>query len=149
MNNEDYVIFGCKVAELEKTGDITFTADMDYADLVQLAEKIYDEFTKDNSCNYFSEFVPFALRERQKAQYKYYVEVWFNTREDGDYPYLLQSQWYDTKDECYDFVESFDYVDKDLRFSLMTAKFDKDGNYGDIEMLEEDVIREKNNYGHN
>ena len=68
MNNEDYVIFGCKVAELEKTGDIDFTADMDYTDLVQLAEQIYDEFTKDKSCDYFSEFAPFALRERQKAQ---------------------------------------------------------------------------------
>ena len=72
-------------------------------------------------------------------QQKYYVEIWDINREGGDTPYLMQSQWYDTIDECYKFVSLFDYVDSDLRFSLMTAKFTNEYQYGDIDCIESDM----------
>lgn len=69
---------------------------------------------------------------------KYYVEIWDINREGGDAPYLMQSKWYNTIDECYSFVSLFDFVDNDLRFSLMTAEFT--GNiYGDIDCIETDM----------
>lgn len=149
MSEEDFVIFGIRVAELEKDKKITFTQDMTYEELTELAEEFYKDFCEhgDNE-EYFSEYVCYALIKKDESFYKYYVEVWFNSREDGEYPYLMQSQWYSTKKECYDFINSFDYVDSDLRFSLMKARFENE-EYGDIECIEEDMVKEKNNNGHN
>lgn len=144
---DKYIIVGCKVGEMEQRGELEFTADMDYEKVKELADKLYEEFKKDKSCEYFSEFVSWRLKEMQQEENatttRYYVEAWFFSREDGDYPYLFQSKWYDTIEECYGFVNTFDFVDGDIRFSIMQAEFNKDGSYGDIDVYLEDMIREK------
>ena len=87
-----------------------------------------------------------AYRYRKKKK-RYYVEIWDYNREGNDYPYLMQSKWYDTVEECYNFLEQFDYFDNDLRFSLMSAHFNGDGEYGDIECEEDDMVFNKNKRG--
>lgn len=144
---DKYIIVGCKVGEMEQRGELEFTADMNYEEVKELADKLYEEFKEDKSCEYFSEFVSWRLKEMQQEKSatttRYYVEAWFFSREDGDYPYLFQSKWYDTVEECYGFVNSFDFVDSDIKFSLMKAEFDKKGDYGDIDVYLEDMYKEK------
>lgn len=88
-----------------------------------------------------------AVDRYRKKKKKYYVEIWDYNREGNDYPYLMQTKWYDTIEECYDFLELFDYFDNDLRFSLMSSYFDNNGEYGDIECEEEDMVFSKNKRG--
>ena len=152
MDNKEYITFGIKFAELEKEGKITFAKEMEFDDIRDLAEDVYNDYlTKHlNSYKNFADFIPFALSVREECHKyrfnKYYVEVWSYLEEcDG---YLLHSRWYDTIEECYAFVNSFDYIDPNLRFSLMTAPFTLEGDCGDIEILEEDMTKEKR-YGHN
>lgn len=144
--SDKYIIVGCKVGEMEQSGKLDFTTNMTYEEIKKLADKLYEEFKRDETCEYFSEFVGWRLKEMQEEDSatttRYYVEAWFFSREDGDYPYLFQSKWYDTIKECYDFINTFDFVDKDIRFSLMKAEFDKNGNYEDIDVYLEDMYRE-------
>lgn len=62
---------------------------------------------------------------------KYYVE--FNdVFKKYDVPYLLQSKWFDTKEEAINFAHSFDYA-RYLDIRLMSSEFDENGDYGDIQ----------------
>lgn len=139
---EKYVIVGCKLAELEKDGEIDFTTDKTFEEITQLADKLWKEFERETDCEYFSEFVPYRLKEIQKRiDYKYYVEIYSRT-EESDCP-LAQSNWYDTEEECYEFLSNFDFVDYDLCFSLMGSKW-ANGTYTDIEVIK-DLSREVRN----
>ena len=80
----------------------------------------------------------YYTNKNSKKVKKYYVEIWDINREGGDTPYLMQSKWYDTIDDCYSFVLLCDFVDNNLRFSLMTAEFNGDV-YGDIDCIESDM----------
>ena len=80
----------------------------------------------------------------ENKKVKYYVEISNATRESGEYPYLIQTKWYDTIKECYDFITDLDYFDNDLVFSIMYATFNEDGSYNDIECLERDIKINKN-----
>ncbi len=147
---EKYLIVGNKVGELEQQEKLTMTADLyDYEDLIDLADDLWSKFEKDKEYNYFSEFVEFELLEMEKRYQKrnekpkkYFVEAWFFSKQDGERPYLFQSKWYDTVEECYEFSKLFDFVDSDIRFSIMQAEFNKDGSYGDIDVYLEDMIRD-------
>lgn len=136
---ERYIIVGCKVAELERDSEITFTADKTFEQITELADELWEEFEKDNNCEYFSEFVSWALREREdrlnNVKRKYYVEI-YSKKEETDKA-LAQSKWFDTKEECYDFITNFDFVDYDLCFGLMSSIWEND-TYTDIK-FEEDM----------
>lgn len=62
---------------------------------------------------------------------KYYIEfVDFNDN------FMLQSKWFDTENEALLWLlENFDFIDYDnVECSLMYADFDKDDDFGDIEL---------------
>lgn len=64
---------------------------------------------------------------------KYYVEVYSDLI---DEPYILQSKWFKTIKQAKEFIEQLDYLDEDFKIDIMKSKFDRDGNYSDIEIAE-------------
>ena len=67
------------------------------------------------------------------AMTKYYVEVYSDLI---DEPYILQSKWFKTIKQAKEFIEQLDYLDEDFKIDIMKSKFDRDGNYSDIEIAE-------------
>lgn len=67
---------------------------------------------------------------------KYYVE--FKNTEDGWF-YDIQSKWFNTRQQAIKwYIDSFDFIRRTTTIvSLMSAKFDNDGEYGDINYVEE------------
>ena len=67
---------------------------------------------------------------------KFYVE--FENTEDQNL-FCLQSIWFDTKEEAIKwYIKSFDFVQTDtMVVSVMKSIFDEDGNYTDIEFVED------------
>lgn len=82
------------------------------------------------------------LKNVYKKNYKYYVD--FENTEDQN-PFCLQSMWFNTKEEAIKwYIKSFDFVQTDtMVVSVMKSIFDEDGNFGDIEFVED--ITEKFN----
>ena len=64
---------------------------------------------------------------------KYYVEVYSDLINE---PYILQSKWFKTIKQAKEFIEQLDYLDEDFKIDIMKSKFDRDGNYSDIEIAE-------------
>lgn len=64
---------------------------------------------------------------------KYYVEVYSDLI---DEPYILQSKWFKTIKQAKEFIEQLDYLDEDFKIDIMKSKFDKEGNYNNIEIAE-------------
>ena len=69
-----------------------------------------------------------------KQNQKYYVEI-YSKKEETDRP-LIQSVWFDTKEECYNFINNLDFVDYDLCFSLMSSIWENE-TYTDIVFVED------------
>lgn len=67
---------------------------------------------------------------------KYYVE--FKNTEDGWF-YHIQSKWFNTKQQALKwYKDSFDFIRYETTIVwLMSAKFDDNGEYGDINNVEE------------
>lgn len=67
---------------------------------------------------------------------KFYVE--FENTEDQN-PFCLQSVWFDAKEDAIKwYIKSFDFVQTDtMVVSVMKSIFDEDGNYTDIEFVED------------
>ena len=68
----------------------------------------------------------------------YYVEFVLRYGE-GNYPYVMQSKWFDTKIKAKNWVKkSFDFIDKaEIEIYIMSAPVDEDGELdGDIEQVE-------------
>lgn len=64
---------------------------------------------------------------------KYYVEVYSDLI---DEPYILQSKWFKTIKQAKAFIDQLDYLDEDFKIDIMKSKFDKEGNYNNIEIAE-------------
>lgn len=67
---------------------------------------------------------------------KYYVE--FKNTEDGWF-YDIQSKWFNTRQQAIKwYIDSFDFIRRTTTIvSLMSAKFDDNGEYDDIVFVEE------------
>lgn len=84
---------------------------------------------------------------------KYYVEFLSKNDWETEEQYFAQSLWFETKEECIDFVEDwitfhivrFDYQQftNNFKYYLMCADFDSEGNYGDIDQIGELVYNER------
>lgn len=62
---------------------------------------------------------------------KYYIEI---SNENG---YIIQSNWFDTKEEAIEWFEKINYTENDLKISLMYSIWDKEEDtYTDIEFEE-------------
>ena len=58
---------------------------------------------------------------------KYYVEIYEkNTYNES---YILQSQWFDTPQEAYEWRKTIDYLADRFQADVMVAKFNEDGSY--------------------
>lgn len=66
---------------------------------------------------------------------KYYAELIDDneaTRNEYTNNYLLQSKWFDTEQEVFDWIKTIDYIDWDFKWLMMSAYFDEEGVFGDI-----------------
>lgn len=66
---------------------------------------------------------------------KYYIEIWTDRNEIG---YVMQSKWYDTKEEAIDFAHQIEYLVTGYCRDLMSAEFDGEEMTSDI-MLEMNI----------
>lgn len=58
---------------------------------------------------------------------KYYVEVYERNTFDGSY--ILQSQFFDTSQEAFEWRDTIDYLAPRFAADVMVAKFYEDGSY--------------------
>ena len=58
---------------------------------------------------------------------KYYVEVY--EKNYGDELYILQSQFFDTSQEAFEWRDTIDYLADRFQADVMVAKFNEDGSY--------------------
>lgn len=64
---------------------------------------------------------------------RYYAELvddCLGTRYENDF--VIQSIWFDTEQEVFDWVKTVDYVDSAFSWLMMSAFFDEDGNFDDV-----------------
>lgn len=66
---------------------------------------------------------------------KYYVEV---TRIDNPCSYMLQSDWFDTKEQAVEWASKLVFIDSAYRIFYMSSEWDIENDiYTDIDMDEE------------
>ena len=61
---------------------------------------------------------------------KYYIEIW----SEEDEGYILQSKWYETKEDALEFAKQIEYLEYGFHKDLMSADFDDAGEMGDIDI---------------
>lgn len=79
---------------------------------------------------------------------RYYIEVCCKEESGWDFPYSLQTKWFDDKEQAkYEFFKMFEFIEFDkVEVNVMSAFFDDEGEYSDILFEEKLDYRDKRKY---